>query len=349
MKIKRLLRLSIFALIPLGVWKYNTYSQHFPVSDHYDGNRFVNLNHQAIHKTFGQVLYWKLTSTPTPWPQYVANDNLTPELTPLANPQQMRIIFINHSTVLLQWHNLNIITDPVLVAGIGPEYLAWLKRHRPPGLSLEQLPTIDYILISHNHYDHLDRPTIKAIVDRDNSTIITPLGVTQYLPSLKNPKLHELDWWQKYTDENHDLSLTLVPAFHWSKRNLFISNESLWGGFVIEKNGLSAYFAGDTGYAEHFQLIHQRFPKLDVALIPIGSYEPRYFMKLAHLNPEDAVLAAKDLKARQNIGIHFGTFRLSDEGIDAPKVALASAVEKLRLKTPFTAPKNGQTFYATRQ
>lgn len=143
--------------------------------------------------------------------------------------------------------------------------------------------------------------------------------------------------------------MTLVPAFHWSKRNLFVSNESLWGGFVIEKNGLTTYFAGDTGYAEHFKLINNRFPKLDVALIPIGSYEPRYFMKLAHLNPEDAVLAAKDLKAQQNIGIHFGTFRLSDEGIDAPKVALAAAIENLSFRAPFTAPKNGQTFYATRR
>ena len=204
-------------------------------------------------------------------------------------------------------------------------------------------------MISHNHYDHLDRPTIQKIIDRDKSQVIVPLGVSQYLPQGDEKKQHELDWWQSYNNPQKNLSITLVPAYHWSKRNALITNESLWGGFVIQKDGLSVYFAGDTGYSEHFKQIKQKFPTIDVALLPIGAYEPAKIMQSMHLNPEQAVIAAEDLGAKQNIGIHFGTFRLSDEGIDDPIYELERAVYEHDLEAPFVAPKNGQTFVIHKQ
>lgn len=344
MKPKRLVILLLIGLICALIWAYNTHTKHYPLSNHYNGSYFTNLNPKETHINPWNILLWKITANPTPWPKYISNNHTTPDLSPITNRQTMRVIFLNHSTVLLQWYNVNIITDPALLPEIGPQYLAWVKRHRPPGLSLEELPAIDYIVISHNHYDHLDRPTLKKIIARDKSQIVVPLGVSQYLPTMDEKYQHELDWWQSYTNPQKNLSVTLVPAFHWSKRNLLISNESLWGGFVIQKDGFTVYFAGDTGYSDHFKQIKQKFPAIDVALLPIGSYEPPEIMKLVHLNPEEAVLAAQDLDSKQNIGIHFGTFRLTDEGIDDPIFELERAVYEQELEAPFVAPKNGETF-----
>lgn len=333
----------ILAIILSLIWA--TYFKKHPLSDHSDGTHFFNLNHQKSDKSLWDVIKWKLYTTATSWPEYV-HDNQIPDATRLKT-NELRATMINHATVLLQWGDLNIITDPILTARIGPQFLAWIKRHRDPGISFATLPRIDYILVSHNHYDHLDYPTIEKIIARDHSQIIVPLGVTHYLPKNGQGSAHELDWWKEYKSPDGSLAITLVPAMHWSKRALFDTNRSLWGGFVIEHHGSVVYFAGDTSYAEHFKLIAAKFPKIDLALLPIGSYEPQFFMKCAHMNPDDAVRAALDLRAPKAMGIHFGTFKLSDEGIAAPIKDLQQALTKHKMPGEFITPKNGTSISIT--
>ncbi len=332
----------ILIIIAVLFWLFTSHTKIYPHSAHYDGRHFSNVNGTQVNKGLFALLKWKLTSKRQDWPEPLVKDNMTPDLSPLIAEQGLRITFINHASVLIQWQGVNIITDPALVDGIGPLGSGWIARYRAPGITFEQLPPIDYILISHNHYDHLDRPTIEKIIQRDGSKIITPLAVAQYTPA---QNVLELDWWQSYKNSAQDLNITLVPAQHWSKRTLLDTNKSLWGGFIIQKNNQTVFFSGDTGYSEHFKMIAQRFPAIDVALLPIGAYLPRDFMKLAHTNPAEAVTAAQELNAKTAIGIHFGTFRLSDEGIDQPVIDLQAALKSQNRHEAFIAPKNGQSFY----
>lgn len=311
-------------------------------SDHFDGTRFFNPHGENPAKGLFAVLKWKLGSKAQSWPSELVDDNVAVDVHAPVSRGQLRVVYVNHATLLLQWNGLNILTDPTLMKGIGP--FGFIPRYRKPGVALEHLPRIDIVLVSHNHYDHLDVPSLRALYARTDCETIVPLGCRGYLPKQGLPRARELDWWETHRDHARDCSITLVPAQHWSKRTPFDTNRSLWGGFVVEKNGMSVFFAGDTGYGPHFREIADRLPKIDVALLPIGAYEPRYFMKAAHMNPEDAVRAAEDLDARNSLGIHFGTFRLTDEAIDAPVEDLKRAIVERRFVRPFFAPKNGDAF-----
>ena len=337
---KKILILALLILLALP-WAIYTPRGNYLVSNHYDGSHFFNPKDGQLGKNFWDVLVWKWTSKAKPWPEAIIEDNVKPMLSALKPGDAPCAIFINHSTVLLQWPGVNILTDPALMQGIGPLSYPWIKRHRLPGLSLSDLPKIDYILLSHNHYDHLDRPSLDTLIARDHPKILAPLGVSTYLSSLGVTLTTELDWWQSFNAPKQDLKITLVPAHHWSKRTPYDSNKSLWAGFMIEKDQKTVFFAGDTGYSPHFLDIHSRFPKIDLALLPIGSYEPQYFMGQAHLSPEEAVRAARELDALQSMGIHFGTFKLSDEAIDAPPKDLKAALQAQGWKKPFLALPNG--------
>lgn len=221
------------------------------------------------------------------------------------------------------------------------------KRIRNPGIAFENLPKIDVILISHSHYDHLDFATIKKIYDRDKPQIIVGLGVDKQIKRYgKKIIAHSLDWYEskKITD---DVEIFFTPAHHWSNRSLFDRNKSLWGSFVIKTTSGNIYFAGDTAYNKgtHFKEICKRFGPCKLALLPIGAYEPYWFMKSAHMNPRDAVMAHIDLKSKQSIAMHFGTFKLTDEACDDPPKHLAIALKKFNIDSEsFRVLDHGESF-----
>lgn len=222
-----------------------------------------------------------------------------------------------HSTVLIQADGLNILTDPIFSERCSPVSWAGPKRVRNPGVSFDKLPPVDVILISHDHYDHLDLATVEKLVARDNPLIFMGLGVGRHLSLMKDARIVEMDWWE----ESHllpGLNLHFVPVQHFSGRTLTDRNATLWGGYVFEVANKKIYFGGDTGYASHFSETSAKFGGMDIAILPIGSYEPRDFMSYAHINPAEAVQAHLDLRAKNSIGVHYGTFQLTAEKIDDP-------------------------------
>lgn len=313
-------------------------------SPHYREGRFWNLDPSVTgKKSFLQLLKWQFGSKKTEWPDFV-EDNLSPVIINEAEPGKVKITYVNHATLLIQIGKTNILTDPMFFNRTSPVSWAGPKRHRSPGIALESLPPIHYVLISHNHYDHLDTRSIEAIDKRFRPRVFVPLGMGKYTPVGDGGRLTEMDWWQAVQIAD-GLTIHFVPAQHWSARTPFDTNESFWGGFVIQGAETRMFFAGDTGYAEHFKLIREKFGPLDVSFLPVGAYEPRWFMKEAHLNPEDAVLAHKDLESALTVGIHFGTFQLTDEGMDTPVIELKDAMIKHGVADGnFVAPRNGQEF-----
>lgn len=310
-------------------------------SDHFDGSVFFNLEKKLSQKSFLEVLKWRFQSKRKEWPREKVQDNIESSSYSLVPEKGYRVTFVNHATILVQFSGVSILTDPVLLENIAPFGL--LSRYRDPGIKIQDLPPLDFILISHNHFDHLDLPTIKELERKHHATYLVPLGVKTYFPKKiqRTNQIVEMDWWQEY--KKKDLKITFVPAQHWSKRGFFDTNKSLWGGFVIQQSDQTLFFAGDTGFGSHFNLISQKFPNIDLAMLPIGAYEPRWFMKDAHMNPEDAVEAALILKAKTAMGIHFGTFNFSDESIDDPEKDLVLVIQRKKLDpTFFWVPKNGE-------
>jgi L-ascorbate metabolism protein UlaG (beta-lactamase superfamily) len=236
---------------------------------------------------------------------------------------KIRASFINHATVLLQTQGLNFLTDPIWSDRASPVSFAGPKRVHPPGVAFKDLPKIDYVLISHNHYDHLDLETLKRLQKAFKPIFLVGLKVSNNLrSSLPDAKIIELDWGQFY-EISKDKKIHFLPAQHWSARWPWDRNQTLWGAFAIETSGGNIYFAGDTGYGKHFKDAQKQFGKFKLALLPIGAYEPRNFMKYQHMNPEDAAQAARDLRAENSLGIHFGCFALATEGYGAPEQELA--------------------------
>jgi L-ascorbate metabolism protein UlaG (beta-lactamase superfamily) len=306
--------------------------------------RFENWEPLERPSALWDLIKWKFTTKPVPWPKTVEN-LCKPELPTAVDKEEIFSTFINHSTLLIQLEKLNILTDPIFSKVAGPFSLLGPRRVRPPGLIIDELPKIDVVLISHNHYDHLDLPSVKALWKKDQPLFIVPLGNKQYLKSHGIRNIVELDWWQEHS-LNSDQSIILTPARHWSKRTLWDSCKALWGGFFLESHSLKIFFAGDTSYSTHFQKIKEKYGKIDLSFLPIGAYEPRWFMKDFHMNPAEAVQAHLDLESRLSVGIHFGTFRLTDEGIDDPIRHLNESLANAKLTDDvFIAPEHGQTMY----
>lgn len=290
------------------------------ISDHFDGRRFFN-PHAPQGKSRRDVSRWRRTRQREPWPEHVEDVPLTPP--PRAARDRIAVTFIGHSTFLVQVGGLCVLTDPIWSDRCSPVSFAGPRRVRPPGQSLDSLPGVDLLLITHNHYDHMDLPTLRKVRARWQPSTATGLGNARHLAKAGIRSAVELDWWQ--TTELAGARVTYVPAQHFSARGLHDRNRSLWGGFVVEAHGAVVYFAGDSGYCPYFADIASRFPRIDLALLPIGAYEPRWFMRQHHVNPEEAVQAHLDLQPRRSIGMHFGTFQLTDEAIDAPISALRQA------------------------
>ena len=256
-------------------------------------------------------------------------------------------VWIGHITVLLQVGGLNILTDPVFSSRCSPVQWAGPKRQTPPGLRLDQLPHIDVVLLSHNHYDHMDEASIKALARQSGGQplFITPLAHRKWLSRWGVHKHVELDWWDRHvieaTERNPRIPVVLTPARHWSSRTATDALRSLWGGFVVLSPDAHVFFAGDTAYSKDFADIRQRFARehltdngggFDLALLPIGAYEPRWFMKDQHCNPEEAVQIFQDIGAKRALGVHWGCFQLTDEPLDEPPRALAVAREHAGLQ-----------------
>ena len=313
-----------------------------PLSDHFDGQRFFNPGVDT-DKSLADLWRWRRTGIRALWPKRVENDPAPPPPAAVA-PDQAAFTFIGQATYLIRTAAGTILTDPIFSDRASPLSFAGPRRVRDPGIAFDRLPPIDIVLLSHNHYDHLDLPSLRALRDSHNPLIVTGLGNGAYLAAKGLPGAVERDWWEPFAPPGRDLRITYVPAQHWSSRTMRDRRRMLWGGFVVETPAGRLYFAGDTGYFDGFRAIRERLGAPDVALLPIGAYEPRWFMGSQHMNPADAVQAHRDLGARLSLGLHWGTFQLTDEGIDVPVEALAAArVAQGVPADAFQAPRPGAT------
>lgn len=299
-----------------------------PVSDHFDGTRFFNAG-PSTDKGLGDLLRWRFTSKPEHWLPQPPIAGIVPALRVAATCVTM----IGHATALIQAGGQNILTDPVWSGRASPVGFAGPRRVCPPGVAFDDLPPIDTVLLSHNHYDHLDIATLRRLVARDAPRIITPLGndtiVRHAIPAAR---VDTGDWWSSFA-LGRGLEASIVPAQHWSSRGLRDARQALWGGFMLRSPDALVYFAGDTGYGDGaiFHRLRQRYGSPDLALLPIGAYAPRWFMAAQHTNPDEAVQIMLDLDARHALGIHWGVFPLSDEGRDTPRDDLALALAARRI------------------
>jgi L-ascorbate metabolism protein UlaG (beta-lactamase superfamily) len=288
------------------------------VSDHFDGIRFFNPT--GIQARPFSAVPRMLLERRTPWPTRVDEVQSAP---PALNADAAVVTFIGHATFLIQTPAGHILTDPIYSDRAGPLNIVGPRRVRQPAVRFDDLPAISTVLLSHNHYDHCDRRTLGRLAERFDPLVVTPLGNGALVRSSGIRHVEELDWWDEATASA--VPVTLIPAQHFSARTPFDRNRMLWGGFMIAPAGRRIYFAGDTAYAPFFQDVRQRLGPVDLALLPIGAYEPRWFMHAVHLNPAEAVQAHLDLGAGESIGMHFGTFQLTTEGIEEPLRALEEA------------------------
>lgn len=298
------------------------------LSDHFDGSRFFDPLNSSPHK-FGDFIKWKLGSTKAKWPKWIdikAASNIQERV----YGKELKVTWINHATVLLQTQGLNVLTDPVFSERTSPVKWAGPKRVHSPGISLDKLPPIDVVLVSHDHYDALDVPTLEMLWERDKPRIFAGLGVDAIVrkESELDIQLEVLDWWES-ASLAEDMVVYFTPVQHWSKRWIGDRNYTLWGGFVLESPYGNIYFSGDSGYTDYFKITRDKFEQFRLALIPIGAYAPRWFMAYSHINPEEAVQAFKDLNTDYALGIHWGTFQLTDESREEPIERLASARQSI--------------------
>jgi len=286
--------------------------------DHFNGSRFVNPT-GAAGQPFSAVARMLLEPR-TPWPARI--DEPT-QPAPGLDGAAAVVTFIGHSTFLIQTAAGNILTDPMYSQRAGPLNVFGPRRVRQPAVPFDDLPPISTVLLSHNHYDHCDRRTLGMLAERLDPIVVTPLGNGALVRSSGIRQVEELDWWQEA--KSSALSIALTPAHHFSARSPLDRNRALWGGFLLMADGVRIFFAGDTAYASFFRDIRQRLGPIDLALLPIGAYEPRWFMQSVHMNPAEAVQAHLDLEASESVGMHFGTFQMTTEGIDEPLRALEDA------------------------
>ena len=310
-------------------------------SDHFDGRVFHNIDPAARARPLSDVLKWARARRPTPWPRWIENG--APHPIPAAAPGVVSATWIGHSSFLLRVGRFTLLTDPVFALHAGPFGRFGPRRVRSPGIRLDALPPVELILQSHNHYDHLDPAAHAELARAHAPMVVTALGNRRYLPAPSRPRVSELDWWEAH-EPLLGLRITAVPAQHFSARTPWDRDRALWCGFVVEAEGRSVYFAGDSGYGAHFAEIGRRFPGIDVALLPIGAYEPRWFMGPVHVDPAQAVQAHLDLGARTSVAMHFGTFQLTDEGIDAPVEELRTELDRRGIAHDgFRVPTTGGT------
>jgi N-acyl-phosphatidylethanolamine-hydrolysing phospholipase D len=303
--------------------------------------RFQNNYIDFAPRGLGALLKWKLDALREGLPPEprIATPRLAPDLDFLRRnaaagcAMEPAVTWIGHASVLVQLGGISLLTDPVFSERVSPVSFAGPRRQGPAGIAAADLPRIDAVVVSHNHYDHLDAASVKSLAAQTGGSplFMVPLGVKAWFADAGIDRVVELDWWQ--SRRVGEVEVVLVPAQHWSGRSFSDRMETLWGGYAVFAPDFQLFFAGDTGYSKDFADIHARFaPRhggggrgFDLALLPIGAYEPRWFMKEQHIDPVEAVQIHLDLAARRSIGIHWGTFSLTDEALDEPPRALETA------------------------
>jgi L-ascorbate metabolism protein UlaG (beta-lactamase superfamily) len=318
-----------------------------PLSDHFDGRQFFDPD-GVPPKSLRQVLRWQFGRDRQRkiWPKWVPSPHAD---TPPArvDGEQVRLSFIGHASWLIQTSGVNVLIDPVWSDRASPVRWAGPKRRNGPGIAFDALPPIDAVLVSHGHYDHLDLATLSRLAARFSPRVITPLGNDIAMRKAEHAIRAETFDWHQRIELSSRVAVTLVPTRHWTARGLFDRNRALWASFVLETSAGKIYIVCDSGYGDgnHFRRVAQTHGPLRLAILPIGAYEPRWFMRDQHMNPSDAVMALADCGAEQALAHHHGTFQLTDEAIDAPVTALHAALDEAKIpRERFVALKPGQVF-----
>jgi L-ascorbate metabolism protein UlaG (beta-lactamase superfamily) len=321
--------LGLFLLVLGGLYAgccaYSVRGYQGPVSDHFDGKRFhTQQEHQEV--TLGRLLRWMASRDQGPWSQHP--DAIPGPPPPWRVPDgQLRVTFIGHATMLVQLDGVNVLTDPIYSLRASPFSIVGPKRVRPPGIAFDDLPPIHAVVISHNHYDHMDLPTLKRLQAQfPPMKIFAGLGNRDFLESKGLQHVTDMDWWQ--SARVGSVEIVAVPTRHGSNRGMCDRNNTLWAGYVFKGQGGSAYFGGDTGYGPHFAQTQERLGPMRLAMLPIGAFRPEWFMEPVHMSPDQAVRAQKDLGAKTAVAMHFGTFPLADDGE-------TESVEKLGVRSDF--------------
>jgi L-ascorbate metabolism protein UlaG (beta-lactamase superfamily) len=347
---RRLLATLTGAAAAIGVpsiWMSTMKTYDGPASDHFDGLHFFDPD-GSPPKSLGEVLRWQFggRGARSVWPDWVPSPYAdTPP--PRVEGAGVRFSFVGHASWLIQTGGLNILVDPVWSMRASPFSFAGPKRHNDPGIAFEKLPDIDVVLVSHGHYDHLDVATLSKLTASFAPRIVTPLGNDVTMRAADSAIRAEAFDWHQRVELGNGLAVTLVPTRHWSARGLFDRNKALWASFVLETPAGKLYIVCDSGYGSgvHFRRVAEAHGPLRLAILPIGAYEPRWFMRDQHMNPEDAVRALADCGAAQALAHHHGTFQLTDEAIDAPVIALGEALDAAKVpRERFVTLKPGQVF-----
>jgi L-ascorbate metabolism protein UlaG (beta-lactamase superfamily) len=295
-----------------------------PVTDHFDGVRFSNPPGGPAMKPFTEFLKWQASGGREEWPDAYTSSFADK---PPARVEGLRIVLVGHASVLIQAAGLNILVDPIWSERASPFASVGPKRVNRPGIAFDDLPPIDAVLVTHNHYDHLDRATVSRLWHTHRPRIIAPLGNDAIIRDFDDSIAVEVyDWGQSVALSQ--VTIHLEPAYHWSARGVTDRRMALWCAYVLTTPAGVVYHIGDTGYGDGapFRAVRERYGAPRVAILPIGAYEPRWFMQPQHMNPEEAVRVFRDCGAEQALGHHWGTFQLTDEGIERPLEALTAAL-----------------------
>jgi L-ascorbate metabolism protein UlaG (beta-lactamase superfamily) len=297
-----------------------------PQSDHFDGLRFFNPGHPSTDRSLRDLLRWKLKEKSARWPRTAAAHQAIPD----SRVGEMRVTIVGHASVLIQADGLNVLTDPVWSDRASPVPFAGPRRVLAPGIAFERLPPIDAVLLSHNHYDHMDMVTLRRLSAVHAPLMVTSLGNDAILRrAIPDVRVQAADWWE-CVDIGKGGEVTVVPAYHWSARTGRDRRMALWSGFMLSSGAGRIHFAGDTGYGDGqiFRQMRRRIGRPDLALIPIGAYAPRWFMSAQHTDPNEAVQILQDLEAARAVGIHWGVFQLTDEPREEPPELLLEALAR---------------------
>lgn len=317
-----------------------------PKSDHFDGRVFFNPNGNP-HSHFFDLLKWQMFEKKSKWPESFESEHSETVPSKAVNGDALEVTLIGHATFLIQVNGVNMLTDPVFSERVSPVSFAGPKRVNPPGVSIDDLPEIDVILLSHNHYDHLDILTLKKLVKRDNPMIITPLGNDTIIKDTIPAANTQIGDWGDLVKISNNIKIHFEPCHHWSARGMTDRSMALWAAFVIETADRKIYHIGDTGFHSgiNYKAASDKHGRFDLAILPIGAYAPRWFMKAQHQNPSEAVEGFELCKADYALGHHWGTFQLTNEPIDEPKNGLTKALDEKGLqKDRFIAMTPGQVW-----